>query len=400
MRKNIFLALSFLFFALSVPCFSQSDAADKDGILLSSYRRNFARASISVKLDLIKTASESKDITMLNLFRDALKFVSDSYEVLGNDIQLFEIGGITVEWLGSQKDKLSKEEIKLLFINVQDEGLKISCIKALSELVEPDNDKKFIFYLNNLYENTLKASLADKPVKIELLSAYAETLGKFGDKSSFPVLMKTLIYPANSELVFAVRNALNNIHIDYFEEINAKIEDGDILYIYTLFSSAKDNPKLETAELGKIAEASFNAAIVLTDKNAGIANELKEESLKILAKLKWQKASESVVKYFYKVRADYKNGKTSSEELIKVINCMGKLGSVQCAQVIAIFLGSLNSETELKKTYEEPLVLSTISAAGELGNKIAFDYLIYTEYLNYSPEVKKAARDAAARLKW
>jgi hypothetical protein len=37
---------------------------------------------------------------------------------------------------------------------------------------------------------------------------------------------------------------------------------------------------------------------------------------------------------------------------------------------------------------------------GDLGDKTAFDYLLYVGYLSYPETVKKASRDALARLAW
>ena len=45
-------------------------------------------------------------------------------------------------------------------------------------------------------------------------------------------------------------------------------------------------------------------------------------------------------------------------------------------------------------------MLSVITALRKLGDKTAFDYLLYVEYLNYSETVKQASRNAIEELKW
>ena len=45
-------------------------------------------------------------------------------------------------------------------------------------------------------------------------------------------------------------------------------------------------------------------------------------------------------------------------------------------------------------------MLALIQALGDLGDKTAFDYLLYVGYLEYPESVKKASRDALARLQW
>ncbi|HNY22932.1 MAG TPA: hypothetical protein PKO22_12370, partial [Treponemataceae bacterium] len=127
---------------------------------------------------------------------------------------------------------------------------------------------------------------------------------------------------------------------------------------------------------------------------------LLKDSMADLKRLRWSQAGSAVTKYFYSVQADYKIGKMGIDRLIPVINCMGSMQSNEAAQALSIFLGLLNSETEQKKTYNEQLMLAVIQALGDLGDKTAFDYLLYIGYLDYPESVKKASRDALARLEW
>jgi hypothetical protein len=45
-------------------------------------------------------------------------------------------------------------------------------------------------------------------------------------------------------------------------------------------------------------------------------------------------------------------------------------------------------------------VFAVLQNLGALADKVAFDDLMYTQYLNYSTGVKKAARAALDKLKW
>jgi hypothetical protein len=44
--------------------------------------------------------------------------------------------------------------------------------------------------------------------------------------------------------------------------------------------------------------------------------------------------------------------------------------------------------------------MGIIAALGQLGDRVAFDDLMYTQYLGYSAAVKKASRTALEKLKW
>ncbi len=64
------------------------------------------------------------------------------------------------------------------------------------------------------------------------------------------------------------------------------------------------------------------------------------------------------------------------------------------------YLVLLNSYTEKGRGYDEQVVLTLLDNLGILADKVAFDDLMYTQYLNYSAGVKKAARAALDNLKW
>ena len=164
---------------------------------------------------------------------------------------------------------------------------------------------------------------------------------------------------------------------------------------------AKENKRIEGTELGRISELVFDYGLKnLQDVDFESAENLIEETLPVLSALKWSKASSQVNKFFYYVQGLRKTNPRGDELLIKIIDCMGNLGTIECSQNLSIFLGVLNSETEKTKQYSEPLVLSVITALRKLGDKTAFDYLLYVEYLNYSETVKQASRNAIEELKW
>jgi len=60
----------------------------------------------------------------------------------------------------------------------------------------------------------------------------------------------------------------------------------------------------------------------------------------------------------------------------------------------------VNSYTEKSKGYDEQVVMGIIAALGTLGDKVGYNDLLYTQYINYSAAVKKAARAALDKLKW
>lgn len=389
--KRIVFILVFIFCRFSV------FAIDQDELL--NLRKDFISAGIDAKAVILRSLSQSDDRSLIPIYQDAVEYVKNSYVILQNDEKLLNIGIIAVTKLGELNDLKASGSIRYLFSTVENEDFQIACLKSISKLVQ--KDFAFTDYLNSLYETGLSDLISGKAFNVNLLRVYAETLGNFADSSSFDVLIKTLFYPVNDSLKDTVKTALNNISFNYFDEIFAKTLQKNIQYIWTLYLLAKENKRIEGTELGRISELVFDYGLKnLQDVDFESAENLIEETLPVLSALKWSKASSQVNKFFYYVQGLRKTNRRGDELLIKIIDCMGNLGTIECSQNLSIFLGVLNSETEKTKQYSEPLVLSVITALRKLGDKTAFDYLLYVEYLNYSETVKQASRNAIEELKW
>ncbi|MCK5007173.1 MAG: hypothetical protein KAR73_07275, partial [Spirochaetales bacterium] len=80
--------------------------------------------------------------------------------------------------------------------------------------------------------------------------------------------------------------------------------------------------------------------------------------------------------------------------------CLGAMGTHEAAVRLTQYLVLLNSYTERLREFDNIIVLAVIENLGSLGDKTAFDDLLYAQYLSYSSEIKKAARDALENLKW
>ena len=389
--KRIVFVLVFIFCVFSI------FAVDQDELL--NLRKDFISAGIDVKAVILRSLSQSDDKSLIPIYQDAVEYVKTSYAILQNDDRLLNIGIIAVTKLGELNELKASASIRYLFSTVENEDFQIACLKSLSKLVQKDS--AFTDYLNSLYDSGLSDLLSGKASNVNLLKVYAEALGNLADPSSFDVLIKTLFYPVNDGLKDTVKTALNNISFNYFDEILAKTMQKNIQYIWTLYLLAKENKRIEGPELGRISELVIDYGLKnLKGADLESSENLIEETLPVLSALKWSKASSQVNKFFYYAQGLRKTSLRGDELLIKIIDCMGNLGTIECSQNLSIFLGVLNSETEKTKQYSEPLVLSVITALRKLGDKTAFDYLLYVEYLNYSETVKQASRNAIEELKW
>ncbi len=395
MKHNFMLVAILMFFSVSL--FGQAD----DPVVLS-YRRNFVRANMSTKLDLLNDASRITSVNLAPLYIDALNFASGYLPILGNDAQLIEIATTASVKVAQYNDATALPAVQTVFLVFSDTRVRNAALQAIGTLAAGTNAD--IDYLINWFSLELSASGRKTPAEIKTLVSCAQTLGSIANPNSFSILFSAAISEIDLSVNEAAAEALNRISENYSEKMLAIIESSAIKNKYTAFEISMKNTSLNANSRGRIAEAAFiNATEGLStgvSEDPELSRKLIQGAMQELTALKWSQVSPKVVKYFYQTQGDYKAGRVPLDSLIPVVNCLGAMGTTEAAGALSIFLGLLNSETEEKKTYSEPLLLAVISALGDLGDKTAFDYLLYVGYLDYPETVKKASRDALARLQW
>jgi hypothetical protein len=63
-------------------------------------------------------------------------------------------------------------------------------------------------------------------------------------------------------------------------------------------------------------------------------------------------------------------------------------------------MGYINSQTERNGEYDGELTMAVVKTLGEMGDKAAYDNLLYISHLSYPEQIKAAAREALNRLRW
>ncbi len=389
-KKLTIFVFCFSFFLCNIFSISEDD--------IKTLRQYFVISDINAKKVILQNICTYDDKEYIPLYMDALNYIKNNYELIGNNEQSLNIGKLAINKLEELNEKKAVPTIRYLFSTIENEAFQIVCLNALSTLIE--KNESFTNYLNTLYAEGLTDLLSGRKFNIKLLIAYSNALGKFASQSSFDVLFKTLLYPIDEELKLAVETALKNIFFDYSGEILERMEKNDLEYIYTLYSLACENKQISIDKLGEISAVVLTFALNNFRYNSVMAEKLILKTLPAFSKLKWSNVSKEINKFFYIAQSEWKSGTFKTKDLIELINCMGNIGTLEMAQSLSIFLGVINAQTEKNKKYDEALLLSIINSLRKLGSKTSFDYLLYIEYLNYSERVKYAARQAIKDLKW
>ena len=91
-----------------------------------------------------------------------------------------------------------------------------------------------------------------------------------------------------------------------------------------------------------------------------------------------------------------------SRNFIEIIRAFTRLASTEAGSHLTAYLKTLNRKQE-KNSANPPdpqVVLAVVQSLALLGDKVAFDDLLYATYQNYPDIVVSAAKEALSKLKW
>ena len=145
-----------------------------------------------------------------------------------------------------------------------------------------------------------------------------------------------------------------------------------------------------------------------TINNIGEVSELSQEQIglqlaafKILEESKWTKETSLVLDFFDLAQKEYYELMISEDEFTSIIYALKEFPTTETCRALTDFLASQYSETLTTGSYNNDVMLAVISTLGELGDKDAFDTLLYViSCPDYSDEIITASRTALEKLKW
>ena len=391
-------------FALALGISMALQAQDADSIVLA-YRRNFARASLVTKLELLKEAASRSDEAMGPLYDMAIRFAVDNSALLGPDSQLKDLAVLAASEAGKAAYGKAVDDLWALFQGYNDLDVRSAAIAALGdagagESRVTENLNAFLASQNSLFRSGAQP-------EYPALEACVEALGQLGDGSSFSVLFSAYLAGYSPSLAAKAAKALGSIKGDYRGYLLRVIAKNPPLEKSAAYAAGMDNPNFVDADRGELAEGAMGAALSATAQSAAFSpveiqalRELRLSAARQLRALKWQKASPLAVAHFKLIQSDYAKGAASKAEFLEAIACLGAMGSTEAAQSLALYLQLINAQTEQGAPFDEDILLASINALGELGDKAAFDYLLQIGYLQYTEAVKRAAKDALLKLRW
>lgn len=368
----------------------------------SKNQRNFVKGNIIDKTEAVKAASE---VEIVDLAKAAIEFSLNYKEILGDDSELsaLAISGITalpVEYIESSnmtEKNLISEKLIGLYSVFEDENVKIAVLNKISSF--KFSVENFIPLLNDFVKNS---SVNEE--NLVLLKSVVNTLGSIGNNQSFIIMLGALSEKKWEPLFENLEKSLCMLAEPLEKEILDILRRGNIKdcrRLFDLIVKKSENSQIFKAE---IAENVLLRTIYIYENSNSTGEDLislQLESFDFLKKLKWTRASNTIVSYLKTARSEYDQKLLEEDKFCEIITGVSDVAPIGAIQPLATYLIFLNSKMEEKSSdVSENLVLAIIKSLGAIGDKNAFDALLGVTYFEYSDSVIAAARDALAKLKW
>lgn len=368
----------------------------------SKNQRNFVKGNLIDKTEAVKAASE---VEIVDLAKAAIEFSLNYKEILGDDSELsaLAISGITalpVEYIENSnmtEKNLISEKLIGLYSVFEDENVKIAVLNKISSF--KFSVENFIPVLNDFVKNS---SVNEE--NLVLLKSVVNTLGSIGNNQSFIIMLGALsekkwepLFENLEKSLCMLAEPLEKEILDILRRGNVK----DCRRLFDLIVKKSENSQIFKAE---IAENVLLRTIYIYENSNSTGEDLislQLECFDFLKKLKWTRASNTIVSYLKTARSEYDQKLLEEDKFCEIITGVSDVAPIGAIQPLATYLIFLNSKMEEKSSdVSENLVLAIIKSLGAIGDKNAFDALLGVTYFEYSDSVIAAARDALAKLKW
>ncbi|GMO40053.1 MAG: hypothetical protein Pg6C_00720 [Treponemataceae bacterium] len=259
----------------------------------------------------------------------------------------------------------------------------------------------------------LRDSFPSLGANADVIRSAVRTLELCGDSSSFDILLDYAAQMRDAQTAAAAQSALAGIGGAVEQNFLRAISERPAPEKLQIFRIIRNQQLFSEEFKAKCAETALSQAITiardsgpLTRMNAvsGDVIAMQTEALTDIVRYEWTQSSQLVLSLFPVAQKEYEAGILSEDRFIQAIQANAALGVSGAGRVLSNFLAVLNSITEKSSSDEKPVsagvLLALINTLGALGDKTAFDNLLYVTYLDYDAAVIKSAREALAKLKW
>jgi HEAT repeat protein len=395
MKRAIWIGLFFISAASMLP------AQDAQKIL-ETFRRNFAIASLDVKIQILQDAAAGKTASAMGpLFQQAVDFVTDNASLIPTDARFNQLAAIAAEQIGVVGYTVGKDSVWKLFTVTRDSVTLVKAALALGVVGAGDADT--VTNLNRYVDSQNAFFASGQTPDLAVVAACFKALGGIGDASSFPLLFSAMNLGYPDQIASIAKAALLSLKGDFMEMLTGVMRTRPVPEKKIALQMALDSDKLNDQQKADFSELAIDIGLhsgVSEGSTRGVLRDIRFQAAAALGERKWSHATGLLIEHLDLTIGEFDKGLVDRNHLLDAIGDLGAMNTHEAAVRLTQFLVLINSYTEKGKAYDEQVVFAVLQNLGALGDKVAFDDLMYTQYLNYSTGVKKAARAALDKVKW
>ena len=362
------------------------------------YEVDFVKGDITRKIKAVNQGARNHDNDLLI---KALNFAFDATADIGQDKDISSLVKTVVINLDSRfMNGEQRATVSSLLGNVfkmyPENDIRLAVLDRFSAFPAANN----VSLVNAFVSEKAQQSAPMDDVLLESI----RLLKQIGNKTSFNVLFTADLMGVWNDYSFVIEETLAPlINSNEAETMNlfTNARTGDRLKILRILH---ENTIIAKKIKGRVAEIALSDAI---NSGGGSQGHLLHEevelqilALQLIADTKWTRSAKNATAYFAIARQEYEDGMLADEQFAQVVTNVAEVACSETGRVLSSYLDFLNKSMESNGAPAEAVVLSIIKALGGLGDKTAFDYLLYVTYLDYPEYITNAARNALTQLKW
>lgn len=375
--------------------FSLLTAETKDNLEIK-----FIKGNISDKITCVKDADEN---ISEKLSVKAIDFVLENMDLLKDDRELSGLAIAAImtfpENVFIEKTEETITKFSSIFYRFTDKNVRISVLEKLTSFSEKSSHNDIITFINTFLQETA----AENKKVSEVEKCAVNCLSTIGNSDSFNILFTLYINKKWSSLDKELNNAIISLTEVSMNELISIINNSDYTQMKLIQSIFVKNDKISESLKSEIGEKLLNSSMLIVRDSGSVTKDISDfqfELCKVLYDNNWTRSSSLMLSYFDVAKTEQKAGFITENQFAEIIRYIEKLSSKEAVKIFVSYLESLNAEMNDNKLPSVTIVSALISALGDLGDKSAFDCLLYTTYLNYPEEIISQARSALSSLKW
>jgi hypothetical protein len=228
--------------------------------VLSAMRKNFARGSISTKIQVLQDSAEYPEVNMAPLYGEALNFILNNSKNLASDSAARELTILAVRLIGINGYNNSTTVMWQLFNTYGDEQVQVEILGTLGN-IDPDllvieELNQWLKLQNERFREGLKVS---EPVVAEAVV----TLGELGDSSSFSTVFSTGSANYSDDISYKANIALKNLEGSYSQSLIRVIKNSVPSDKILALNLAIEDSEMPIEEKGGLYKMALDIGLVI-----------------------------------------------------------------------------------------------------------------------------------------